>query len=79
MVFAKCRQAAYVVGIADPASEPGRPGLVDQSQFARVYQAIQMTYQNLTNPSSTQQQVSVSVSSAANCNDKQTFCCRLFM
>ena len=50
-------QAAYLVGIADPASEPGRPGLVDQSQFARANQAIQMACQNLINPASTQQQV----------------------
>nr|XP_034319992.1 talin-2-like [Crassostrea gigas] len=35
-------QAAYLVGIADGASEPGRPGLVDQSQFARANQVIQM-------------------------------------
>ncbi len=50
-------QAAYLVGIADPASEPGRPGLVDQSQFARANQAIQMACSNLTNPSASQQQV----------------------
>ena len=50
-------QASYLVGIADPASEYGRPGLVDQSQFARANQAIQMACQNLTNPASTQQQV----------------------
>ncbi|WAR29544.1 TLN1-like protein, partial [Mya arenaria] len=50
-------QAAYLVGIADPASEPGRPGLVDQSQFSRANQAIQMACQNLTNPASSQQQV----------------------
>ncbi|XP_055955771.1 talin-2-like isoform X4 [Patella vulgata] len=50
-------QAAYLVGIADPASEPGRPGIVDQSQFARANQAIQMACQNLTNPASSQQQV----------------------
>ena len=25
-------QAAYLVGISEPGSEPGRPGLVDQSQ-----------------------------------------------
>lgn len=57
----KCKcflfQAAYLVGIADPASEPGRPGLVDQSQFSRANQAIQMACQNLTNPASSQQQV----------------------
>lgn len=51
-------QAAYLVGISDPASEPGRPGVVDQSQFARANQAIQMACQNLTNPASSQQQVS---------------------
>ncbi|KAK3096284.1 hypothetical protein FSP39_025308 [Pinctada imbricata] len=50
-------QAAYLVGISDPASEPGRPGLVDQSQFARANQAIQMACQNLVNPASSQQQV----------------------
>ncbi|KAL8568329.1 hypothetical protein ACOMHN_040902 [Nucella lapillus] len=49
-------QAAYLVGIADPASEPGRPGVVDQSQFHRANQAIQMACQNLTNPASSQQQ-----------------------
>lgn len=52
-------QAAYLVGIADPASEPGRPGLVDQSQFARANQAIQMACQNISNPASSPQQVSV--------------------
>ncbi|XP_025081470.1 talin-1-like isoform X4 [Pomacea canaliculata] len=52
-------QAAYLVGISDPASEPGRPGVVDQSQFHRANQAIQMACQNLTNPASSQQQVNV--------------------
>lgn len=50
-------QAAYLVGISDSASAPGRPGLVDQSQFARANQAIQMACQNLVNPASSQQQV----------------------
>ncbi|XP_064596457.1 talin-1-like [Liolophura sinensis] len=49
-------QAAYLVGISDAASVPGRPGLVDQSQFARANQAIQLACQNLTNPASSQQQ-----------------------
>ncbi|XP_070178806.1 talin-1-like [Littorina saxatilis] len=52
-------QAAYLVGIADPASAPGKPGVVDQSQFHRANQAIQMACQNLTNPASSQQQVNV--------------------
>jgi talin len=50
-------QAAYLVGIADPASEPGRPGLVDQSQFARANQAIQTACQSISNPASSPQQV----------------------
>lgn len=50
-------QSAYLVGIADPASEPGHPGLVDQSQFARANQAIQTACQNLTNPASSHQEV----------------------
>ena len=48
------------MGIADPASQPGRPGLVDQSQFARANQAIQMACSNLTNPAASQQQVGAS-------------------
>ena len=51
-------QAAYLVGIADPTSEPGRPGLVDQSQYARANQAIQMACQSLSDPATSQQQVS---------------------
>ena len=50
-------QAAYLVGIADKASEPGRPGLVDQTEFHRAHQAIQNACMNLTNPTTTQQQV----------------------
>ncbi|XP_033725562.1 talin-1-like isoform X3 [Pecten maximus] len=50
-------QAAYLVGVSDPNSEPGRPGLVDQSQFARANQAIQSACSNLANPASSQQQV----------------------
>ncbi|XP_044738316.1 talin-1 isoform X2 [Chrysoperla carnea] len=50
-------QAAYLVGISDPTSVAGRPGLVDQAQFARASQAIQSGCQSLSNPTSTQQQV----------------------
>ena len=49
------------MGIADSNSTPGRPGLVDQSQFARANQAIQTACSNLTNPAVTQQQVRVIV------------------
>ncbi|KAG0722917.1 Talin-2 [Chionoecetes opilio] len=50
-------QAAYLVGISDPTSVAGRPGLVDQSQFARAYQAIMTACQTLTDSNSNQQQV----------------------
>ncbi|XP_022084655.1 talin-1-like isoform X7 [Acanthaster planci] len=50
-------QSAYLVGIADPSSVAGRPGLVDQSQFARAHQAIQAACNSLLNPKSSQQQV----------------------
>jgi len=57
--------AAYLVGISDPASEPGRAGLVDQSQFARAMQSIQVACQSLANPTSTQQQVLSAATSIA--------------
>jgi len=50
-------QAAYLVGIADPNSEAGTQGLVDQTKFARANQAIQMACQSLVDPSSNQTQV----------------------
>lgn len=50
-------QAAYLVGISDPTSVAGRPGLVDQSQFARACEAIQSGCQTVSNPASTHQQI----------------------
>lgn len=50
-------QAAYLVGVSDSSSVAGRPGLVDQAQFARASQAIQTGCQSLTSPASAQQQV----------------------
>ena len=52
-------QAAYLVGIADPSSTAATPGLVDQAQFARANQAVSTACQNLLNPASNQQQVTV--------------------
>uniref|UniRef100_A0A671SR45 Talin-2-like n=1 Tax=Sinocyclocheilus anshuiensis TaxID=1608454 RepID=A0A671SR45_9TELE len=43
-------QAAYLVGVSDPNSQAGHPGLVDPIQFARANQAIQMACQNLVDP-----------------------------
>lgn len=50
-------QAAYLVGVSDPTSVAGRPGLVDQSQFARAYEAIITACETLSNPNSNQQEV----------------------
>lgn len=50
-------QAAYLVGVSNPTSVAGRPGLVDQTQFARASQAIRQSCDILSAPSSTQQQV----------------------
>ena len=50
-------QSAYLVGVADPSSQAGKRGLVDQIAFNRAYQAIKAACQTLTNPSSGQQQI----------------------
>lgn len=50
-------QAGYLVAVSDPSSIAGRPGLVDQSQFARASQVIQQACTILVNPASNEQQV----------------------
>ncbi|XP_018576944.1 talin-2 isoform X4 [Anoplophora glabripennis] len=50
-------QTAYLVGVSDPSSIAGRPGLVDQAQFARASQAIQQGCAALSSPASPQKQV----------------------
>ncbi|KTG37052.1 hypothetical protein cypCar_00003661 [Cyprinus carpio] len=50
-------KAAYLVGVSDPNSQAGHPGLVDPIQFARANQAIQMACQNLVDPDSSPSQV----------------------
>ncbi|XP_030759474.1 talin-2 isoform X2 [Sitophilus oryzae] len=50
-------QAAYLVGVSDSSSIAGRPGLVDQAQFARASQAIARGCEALSNPTSPQKQV----------------------
>ena len=62
-------QAAYLVGIADPNSEAGTQGLVDQTQFARANQAIQMACQSLIDPSSNQTQVKMCLCNIVNLID----------
>ena len=51
-------QAAYLVGVSDPSSVPGRPGLIDIAQFARATEAINSACDILSNPSSDQRKVS---------------------
>uniref|UniRef100_A0A6P7FNN2 Talin-2 isoform X4 n=1 Tax=Diabrotica virgifera virgifera TaxID=50390 RepID=A0A6P7FNN2_DIAVI len=50
-------QAAYLIGVSDPSSIAGRPGLVDQAQFARASQAIHQGCAALSSPTSPQKQV----------------------
>ncbi|KAK9301347.1 hypothetical protein QLX08_006276 [Tetragonisca angustula] len=50
-------QAAYLAGVSDPTSVPGKPGLLDEAQFLRAAQAIHTGCQSLGNPTSTEQQV----------------------
>ncbi|XP_076258491.1 talin_middle and talin-RS domain-containing protein rhea isoform X2 [Rhynchophorus ferrugineus] len=50
-------QMAYLVGASDSTSTAGRPGLVDQAQFARASQAIKRGCEALSNPTSPQKQV----------------------
>ena len=57
MLTESAAQSAYLIGIADKASEPGKPGLVDQSQFSRANQAIQQACQTLSSPTSSWSQV----------------------
>lgn len=50
-------QAAYLLAVSEPTSIAAKPGLVDQAQFARAYQAIQGACSSLANSTSNQQQV----------------------
>ncbi|XP_078108062.1 talin-2a [Sander vitreus] len=50
-------QASFLVGVSDPNSQAGHPGLVDPIQFAKANQAIQMACQNLVDPDSSPSQV----------------------
>ncbi|XP_066142630.1 talin-1 isoform X3 [Euwallacea fornicatus] len=50
-------QTAYLVGASDSSSIAGRPGLVDQAQFARASQAIKKGCEALTMGASPQKQV----------------------
>ena len=48
-------QAAYLVGVSDPSSTAGRPGIIDQNSLARSAQAIHAACQPLMSENTTQQ------------------------
>ncbi|XP_068208058.1 talin-2-like [Palaemon carinicauda] len=50
-------QAVYLVGIGDPSSVIGRPGLVDQAQFCRASESLSEACDVLKDPSSNRQQI----------------------
>ena len=70
-------QAAYLAGVSDPTSVAGKPGLVDQAQFLRAAQAIHTGCQNLSNPTSTQQQVIFAATMIAKHTSALCNACRL--
>ncbi|KAF5405196.1 FERM central domain protein [Paragonimus heterotremus] len=50
-------QAAYIIGLADPRSEPGRPSLVNTQLFIRTQRDIQQVCDAICDPSITNRQV----------------------
>ncbi|TGZ65701.1 hypothetical protein CRM22_005745 [Opisthorchis felineus] len=50
-------QAAYLIGLADPRSEPGRPSLVDPQLFVRSQREIQQVCDAICDPSITNRQI----------------------
>ncbi|KAF6779314.1 hypothetical protein AHF37_01398, partial [Paragonimus kellicotti] len=54
---AKSLAAAYIIGLADPRSEPGRPSLVNTQLFIRTQRDIQQVCDAICDPSITNRQV----------------------
>lgn len=50
-------QSAYLVGVSDPSSVAGRPGLIDTAQLMRVSQSIEQHCDILRNPDSSREQL----------------------
>ncbi|KAA3678723.1 talin [Paragonimus westermani] len=50
-------QAAYIIGLADPRSEPGRPSLVNTQLFIRTQRDIQQVCDAICDPTITNRQV----------------------
>lgn len=50
-------QAAYLVGVSDPRSEPGRPALVDLAPVRQSHAAIEEACRVICDPATTANQV----------------------
>ena len=70
-------QASYLVGVADPSSVGGKPGLVDQAAFLRAAQAIKQACEILKNPASGQQQILTSATVIAKHTSSLCNACRV--
>merc|ERR1712223_815097 len=70
-------QASYLVGVADPSSVGGKPGLVDQAAFLRASQAIKQACEMLRNPASGQQQILTSATVIAKHTSSLCNACRV--
>ncbi|XP_053676169.1 talin-2 [Anopheles nili] len=56
-IIESAAQAAYLVGVSNPTSVGGRPGIVDQAQYARAAQAIRQSCDILRGQASSPPQV----------------------
>lgn len=70
-------QAAYLVGVSDPTSVAGKPGLVDQAHIFRAAQSIHTACQNLVNPTSTHRQVLTAATTIAKYTSALCNACRV--
>ncbi|XP_052457970.1 talin-2 isoform X1 [Carassius gibelio] len=70
-------QASYLVGVSDPNSQAGHPGLVDPIQFAHANQAIKMACRNLVDPDNSPSQVLSAATIVAKHTSSLCNACRL--
>ncbi|VDK43621.1 unnamed protein product, partial [Dibothriocephalus latus] len=57
LLIEETAQAAYLIGIAHPKSEPGSKSPVDRALFERIQQEIQASCKAMTSPQVTERQV----------------------
>ena len=70
-------QSAYLIGVADPSSVAGTPGLVDPQEFERAREAINGACQTLAQPGASQQEVLASATTIAKHTSSLCNVCRL--